>query len=95
MKEVKIGNENFPLTNNMDVKNEYNVRLDVRKRLTIRNTNFEYFCMKVYDDGTITLEPRVLVSPQKVSKIDRKKKSKSIKQINKTETNNLTVETGC
>ncbi|MBM4183311.1 MAG: hypothetical protein FJ207_03695 [Gemmatimonadetes bacterium] len=42
---------------------EYDAKLDSRKRLTLRDAGFEHYHVKEMDDGTVVLEPRVLVAP--------------------------------
>lgn len=46
---------------------EYDAKLDSKKRLTLRNTNFEYYHVQELDNGTIVLEPRELTAPFQVS----------------------------
>lgn len=46
---------------------EYDAKLDSKRRLTIRNTNFEYYHVQEMDDGTVILEPRELTAPFQVS----------------------------
>ena len=46
---------------------EYDAKLDSKRRLTLRNTNFEYYHVQEMDNGTIILEPRELVIPFQVS----------------------------
>lgn len=47
---------------------EYDAHLDVKKRITLREAGAEYYAVKMFDDGCIMLEPRVLVPPETVSK---------------------------
>ncbi len=42
---------------------EYDAKLDSKRRLTIRNTNFDYYHVQEMGDGTIILEPRELTAP--------------------------------
>ena len=46
---------------------EYDAKLDSKRRLTIRNTNFDYYHVQEMDDGTIILEPRELTAPFQIS----------------------------
>lgn len=39
------------------------IRLLNRKRLTIRDAGYEHYHVREFDDGTVVLQPRVLVSP--------------------------------
>ena len=45
----------------------YDTKIDSKKRLTLRNANFEYFHVEEFSDGKILLEPRELVKPFEVS----------------------------
>jgi len=42
---------------------EYEATLDGRNRLTVRDAGYQHYHVKEFDDGTVVLEPRVLVSP--------------------------------
>ncbi len=55
------------MTNAVALKS-YDAKIDSKKRITIRNTTFEYFHVEEYDDGRIVLEPRELTKPFQVSK---------------------------
>lgn len=45
----------------------YDAKIDSKKRITLRNTVFEYFHVQEFDDGRIVLEPRELTPPFRVS----------------------------
>ncbi len=47
----------------MDTVREYEVKLDARNRLTIRDAGYEHYHVQELEDGTVVLKPRVLVSP--------------------------------
>ena len=47
---------------------EYDAKIDSKKRVTLRDSIYEYFHIKQYKDGTLLLEPRVLVEPSAISK---------------------------
>ena len=49
------------------VLKSYDAKIDSKKRITLRNTKFEYFHVEEYDDGRIVLEPRELTAPFQVS----------------------------
>ena len=49
------------------VVKEYEAHLDMKKRLTLRGAEAEYYAVQMFDDGHILLEPRVLVPPEAVS----------------------------
>ena len=46
----------------------YNAKVDSKKRITLRNTVYEYFHIEEYEDGKIVLEPRELTKPFQISK---------------------------
>ena len=46
---------------------EYDAKVDSKKRVTLRNTKFEYFHVQEMDNGVIVLEPRELTVPFQVS----------------------------
>lgn len=52
------------------VKNKYDAKLDTKRRVTIRNARTEFYHVTEYEDGTLKLEPRVLVSPDMLKQID-------------------------
>ena len=45
----------------------YDAKIDVKKRITLRNSRFDYYHVKEFEDGRIMLEPRELVAPFEVS----------------------------
>jgi hypothetical protein len=51
----------------MGTVREYDARLDARKRLTIRDAGYEHYHVRELDDGTVVLQPRVLVSPNELT----------------------------
>jgi hypothetical protein len=46
---------------------EYDAKLDSRNRLTIRDAGYEHYRVREFEDGTVILEPRVLVAPNPVT----------------------------
>ena len=46
---------------------EYDAKLDAKRRLTLRNANFDYYHVQEMNDGTIVLEPRELTIPFQIS----------------------------
>lgn len=52
------------------VKKNYDIKLDTKRRVTIRNARTEFYHVTEYEDGTVKLEPRVLVSPDMLEQID-------------------------
>ena len=53
------------------VKEEYEAKLDEKKRLVIRGADARYFHVKRYVDGSFKLEPRFLVSAETLKQIER------------------------
>ncbi len=47
----------------MGAVREYDAKLDSRKRLTIREAEYDHYHVREFEDGKIVLEPRVLVAP--------------------------------
>ena len=62
---------------------EYDAKIDSKKRVTLRETFYEYFHVKQYKDGTLLLEPRVLVEPSAISKKTLKMMDNSVSNYKK------------
>ena len=60
---------------------EYDAHLDAKKRVTLRGASTEYYAVKVFSDGRVMLEPRVLVPPESVSKRTLKTLDKSARNL--------------
>jgi len=60
---------------------QYDTKVDSKNRLTIRDSNFDYYHVVVFDNGTIELQPRVLVDPEYISKNTLKMMDESIKNL--------------
>jgi len=60
---------------------QYDTKVDSKNRLTIRDSNFDYYHVVVFDNGTIELQPRVLVDPEYISKNTLKMMDDSIKNL--------------
>lgn len=41
----------------------YDTKIDVKKRITLRSSKYEYYHVEEFEDGRIVLEPRELVAP--------------------------------
>ena len=52
------------------IKKNYDAKLDTKRRVTIRNARTEFYNVTEYEDGSVKLEPRVLVSPDMLEQID-------------------------
>lgn len=62
---------------------EYDAKIDSKRRITIRDSAFKYFHIKQYKDGSMLLEPRVLVEPNSISGKTLKTMDKSIENLKK------------
>ena len=45
----------------------YDAKLDSKRRITLRNAQYEYYHVEEFEDGRIVLEPRELVPPFSIS----------------------------
>ena len=59
---------------------EYDAHLDMKKRVTLRGAEAEYYAVRMFEDGRIVIEPRVLVPPEMISK-------RTLKMLDKAATN--------
>lgn len=50
---------------------EADVRLDSKHRVTVRRPLSDHYRMKMYDDGTVVLEPMELVSKKTLAEIEK------------------------
>jgi hypothetical protein len=48
------------------VLKEYDVHLDSKRRVTLRGTTSDYYAVRLFSDGTVMLEPRVLTHPANI-----------------------------
>jgi len=49
-------------------RRQYDAKLDSRNRITIRDAAYEHYHVREFEDGTVVLEPRVLVSPNALTR---------------------------
>ncbi|MCR5761300.1 MAG: hypothetical protein K6F82_04835 [Sphaerochaetaceae bacterium] len=61
--------------------NEYDAKIDSRKRITLKNARYDYYYVQEFDDGRILMEPRVLTSPFSVSEQTLMTMDSSIKNV--------------
>lgn len=47
---------------------EYDAKMDSKRRITLRNTSYQYFHVQMNKDGSILLNPRVLIDPIEIDK---------------------------
>ena len=62
---------------------EYDAKIDSKKRVTLRNSVFEYYHVQEMDNGVIVLEPRELTVPFKVSVNTLSMMDESVKNLKK------------
>ncbi|MBN1649330.1 MAG: hypothetical protein JW874_14935 [Spirochaetales bacterium] len=67
----------------MSVVKEYDIKLDNKHRVTIRDAEYEYYSVKQYSDGHIELQPRVLVDPKEISVKTLKMMDRSVENLKK------------
>lgn len=61
---------------------EYDAKIDSKKRLTLRESPFEYYHVEHFSDGRIVLQPRELVEPFRVSESALEMMDKSMNNVN-------------
>ena len=64
---------------------EYDAKLDSKKRITIREANYDYYHVSVLPDQRIVLEPRVLTAPFSVSANTLNMMDQSVENMKKGE----------
>lgn len=52
----------------MNAVKEYDARIDVKKRVTIRGAHYDHYHVTEFADGRIVLEPLELVTPYELSR---------------------------
>ena len=67
----------------MSPVSEYDAKIDVKKRLTLRGAAYGHYHVREYKDGRIILEPRVLVKPFTISRRTLKMMDSSMKNLKK------------
>jgi hypothetical protein len=67
----------------MSPVNEYDAKIDVKKRLTLRGARYGHYHVREYKDGRIVLEPRELVKPFALSRRTLKMMDRSIANLKK------------
>lgn len=51
---------------------DYTVHLDSKKRITLRGAGYQYYNVREFPNGCITLEPRILTVPDAISEETQK-----------------------
>lgn len=67
----------------MSPVSEYDAKIDVKKRLTLRGAQYGHYHVKEFQDGRIVLEPRELVKPFTVSRRTLKMMDSSMANMKK------------
>ena len=62
---------------------EYDAKLDNKNRLTVRESQYAYYHVSQFNDGTIVLKPRILVDVDELSGNTIQTMDKSIKNFKK------------
>ena len=62
---------------------EYDARIDVKRRVTLRGARYDHYHVQEYSDGRIVLEPRVLAAPFEVSRKTLAQMDSSMKNLRK------------
>lgn len=58
----------FPRGGNMqNIVKQYDAKVDSKKRITLRDAKYDYYSVTTYDDGSVSLEPKVLMSKNSVT----------------------------
>ena len=65
----------------MNQVKEYDAKIDVKHRVTLRGARYDHYHVREFDDGRIELEPRELVAPFEVSQRTLKMMDASIDQM--------------
>ena len=60
---------------------EYDAKVDAKKRLTLRESPYEYYHVEHYSDGSILLQPRELVEPFRISERSLNMMDKSMNNL--------------
>ena len=63
--------------------NNYDAKLDSKKRITIRNPKYEYYHITEHENGVVVLEPRELIDPLTVSKKTLQDMDSSMENVEK------------
>jgi hypothetical protein len=69
----------------VDLLKEYDATLDTKHRITVRNAPkiYKNYHVRVYTDGRIQMEPRILIDPKFISKRTLRMMDSAMKNISK------------
>ena len=59
----------------------YDAKMDSKRRITLRNAQYEYYHVEEFEDGRIVLEPRELVPPFSISEKSLAMMDQSMKNL--------------
>ena len=65
----------------MNSCSEYLAHLDSRKRITLRRPKHEFYQVRMYDNGCILLEPRVMTPPETLSERSLKAMDEAVRNL--------------
>ena len=65
----------------MSIIKKYEAKLDSKHRITIRESQYQYFQVTQYNDGHLELLPRVLVDPKEISRNTLSMMDKSVENL--------------
>lgn len=72
---------------------QYDAKVDSKKRITLRDAKYDYYSVTTYDDGSVSLEPKMLVSSKTISTEQILKTVEMIrKQAIENGTTNMTLD---
>ena len=60
---------------------EYDTKVDTKRRVTIRGTDYQFYHVREYNDGRIEFSPRILVDPITLSKNTLKAMDQAVKNL--------------
>ena len=80
----KVGIPTSMIRMNTEIVKEFDAKLDAKKRVTLRDAKSEFYHVTQYNNGSVFLEPRVLIDPEVLKDIENgvmlyKKGDKGIK----------------
>jgi len=62
---------------------QYTAKLDIKKRMTIRNSDYDHYEVNVFEDGNILLKPQMLINADELSLNTLKMMDRSILSFKK------------
>lgn len=62
-----MGNPTAGEDNMNTIVKKYDAKVDSKKRITLRDSKYDYYSVTTYEDGSMSLEPKVLMSEKDIS----------------------------